>query len=213
MIQINLLPEEYRKRERTSIKVFATILGAVVVACCSVGYLGHVYFQEYGTVVSQRESEEEKLKDVMRFAAVDDKLVAEIKEYEKRSRTIQQIANSRVLWTRMLDRFIDIVNNEGNTDRHMCWFQSVKVTDSAGANGPALKFAAFSESSSWKKQADFLDDIAQDEVFFEDFGKIVDPGGMVVESDAHNPPEAIQFTLDLQMKHPKYWVANQPKKK
>jgi hypothetical protein len=27
MIQINLLPEEYRKRERTSIKVFATVLG------------------------------------------------------------------------------------------------------------------------------------------------------------------------------------------
>ena len=213
MIQINLLPEEYRRRERTSIKVFATILGAVVVACCSAGYLGHVYFQEYQTLVSERESQQEKLRNIEGLAKYDDRLVAEIKEYEKRSKTIQQIANSRVLWTRLLDRFIDLVNNEGSTERHMCWFDNLKVGDTRGAAGPRMTLAAFSETASWKKQADFLDDLQNDELFFTDFDKITAPGGVVTENTKREPVEAISFKLELQMKHPKQWLANQPKKK
>ncbi|PIE24379.1 MAG: hypothetical protein CSA62_03600 [Planctomycetota bacterium] len=213
MIQINLLPEEFRRRERTSIKVFATVLAAVVVACCSVGYLGHVYFQEYRTIVSERESQQEKLRNIEGLAKYDDRLLAEIKEYEKRSKTIQQIANSRVLWTRLIDRFIDIVNNEGSTERHMCWFDSLKAGDTRGAAGPQVTLSAFSETASWKKQADFLDDLQNDELFFADFDRITAPGGAVIENEKREPAEAISFRLDLQMKNPKYWVANQPKKK
>jgi Tfp pilus assembly protein PilN len=137
MIQINLLPEEYRKRERTSIKVFATVLGAVVVACCSLGYLGHVYFQEYSAVVSDRETHQERLKSVEPHAAHDDKLVKEIKEYEKRSQTLQQHRES----PRALDALPRSIHRSReqrgqHPERHMCWFNNLKVTDTRGKSGP-----------------------------------------------------------------------------
>jgi hypothetical protein len=94
----------------------------------------------------------------------------------------------------------------------MCWFNNLKVTDTRGKSGPKMSLQAYSESGSWKKQADFLDDVENDESFFQDFGKIAPPGGVIAKQESRTPPEAISFRLDLQMRHPKQWVANNKKK-
>ena len=202
MISINLLPEEFRRRERTSIKVFATILGAVVVICCSLGYFGHVYFNELKSIESQRACRsEENLKNVEPLAKYDDQLVEEKKEYKSRSDQIQKIANSRVLWTKMLDQFIDIVNNEGSMERHMVWFKNLSVRDSAGRSGPRMTLAALSQSKSFKNQANFLDDVQKNPEFFDDFMAITAPGGRVVPNDNRIPSRAVSFKLEMTMKH------------
>jgi hypothetical protein len=46
----------------------------------------------------------------------------------------------------------------------------------------------------------------------QDFGKIAPPGGVIAKQESRTPPEAISFRLDLQMRHPKQWVANNKKK-
>ena len=144
MITINLLPQEYRKTERTSIKVFLSIVFVLVSVCCSLGYFGHVYLYEFKSKEGERMSRQEKLRSLEPQARYDDALVAEKKEFQTRSDTIQQIATSRVLWTEMLDWFIDIVNNEGNAERHNAWFRNMSVKPASGRSGPTITLSAFS---------------------------------------------------------------------
>lgn len=213
MIQINLLPAEHRSRERLSIKVWATLFAAVLVVCAAGGYFGHVYLDEFKAVEGQRMTREDKLRELKPLAAKYDKLVAESKEYRKRESTIQDIATSRALWTKLLDNFIDIVNNEGNTERHNVWFENLAVSGSRGRkSGPTWQLKALSQSKSFTKQANFLDDVRQDPEFFGDFIEINSPGGTVVTDDQKEPPAAISFDLRLAMKAPAEWAVNAKKK-
>lgn len=211
MIQINLLPHEYRGRERLSIRVWGTLLAAVVVVCCSVGYFGHVYLNEYKRIEAERIGREAKLRELEPLARYDDALQAEAKDYKTRAQTIQGIANSRVLWTRLLDLFVDIVNNEGDTERHHVWFQNLAIGAGSANKGPTWGLQAFSQTKSWSKQANFLDDVKNNPEFFKDFASIVDPGGRVVKTKDKHPPEAIAFKLDMRMHPPSKWARNQKK--
>lgn len=209
MIQINLLPGEHRARERLSIKVWATLFAAVIVVCGAGGYFGHVYLDEYKAVESQRMSREEQLRELKPLAAHFDKLVTEAKDYRRRETTIQDIATSRSLWTSLLDNFIDIVNNEGNTERHNVWFENLTVASSRNKKvGPAWNLKALSQSKSFTKQANFLDDVRNDPGFFRDFELINSPGGTVVIDESKEPAAAISFDLKLAMKPPSEWAAN-----
>ena len=53
MIRINLLPEEYRRSERTSPKIFAATLGGVILVCSVFGWFGFVYFGELGKLEAE----------------------------------------------------------------------------------------------------------------------------------------------------------------
>ena len=51
MIRINLLPESYRRAERTSPKVFAAALVGVILVCSSIGWFGMTYFGDLDRVM------------------------------------------------------------------------------------------------------------------------------------------------------------------
>lgn len=213
MIQINLLPAEYRSREKLSLKVWATTFAAVVTVCGAGGYFGHVYLDQFKTVEAQRVSREDKLRELKPLASHYDKLVEEAKEYRLRETTIQDIATSRALWTQLLDNFIDIVNNEGNTERHSVWFDNLTVTAGRAKTGSSWNLKALSQTNSFTKQANFLDDVRNDPEFFRDFMTINAPGGSVVSESSKEPPEAISFELKLAMKPSSEWAANADAKK
>lgn len=212
MIHINLLPQEYRRRERTSIKVFSTVMASVVVVCTSLGYFGHVYLNEYKKIESERMQQQEKLDGLQKLAAYDDALVSEAAEYQRRSQTIQKIANSRLLWTKVLDQFVDIVNNNGDTGRHMAWFQNLSTRSDGGRfGGPSLSLQAMIATDQYAKQANFLDDIQAHEEFYQDMAQTTVPGGRVQTTKGKTPDKAISFRLDLAMKAPKDWARNTKK--
>ena len=78
MIRINLLPEEYRRAERMSPKVFGGILAAVVLVCSSFGWLGYVYFGELGTLeVKHARTSEDKSKKEKRAQYFDATVVVD----------------------------------------------------------------------------------------------------------------------------------------
>jgi hypothetical protein len=208
MIQINLLPSDFRGRERLSIKVWGTLLAAVVVFCCSLGYFGHVYLNEFKTIEGERVGREDRLNNLKPQAKYDDDLVAEAKEYKKRAQTIQDIAGSRVLWTRLVDQFIDIVNNEGETERHNVWFRDLNIRPGKGK--PTWSLNAMSQTKSFSRLANFLDDIKNHPEFFADFraDRLTQPGGKVVKSEGKHPPRAVKFRLNMQMKPAKEWKRN-----
>jgi len=214
MININLLPQDYRRRERTSFKVFGTIMAAVIAVCCSLGYFGHVYLNKFKTVEAKRIQQQDILDSLTPLAAYDDALVSEKAEYTRRSKTIMDIATSRVLWTKFLDQFIDIVNNNGDTARHLAWFKNMNAKSGGGRfGGPSVSLNAMLASDQWSRQANFLDDIRAHQDFVQDipYDGITSPGGRVVKTAGKTPPKAIEFRLDLQMRASKDWVVNKKK--
>src|SRR5688572_25759440 len=99
MIRINLLPEEFRRVDRSSPKVFAASLVAIILVCCGGGWFGLTYFGELGELEVASKQLVETLLAKNEQAKYSDALVRERAAYETREATIRQIGASRMLWT------------------------------------------------------------------------------------------------------------------
>src|SRR5581483_6127413 len=104
MIEINLLPQEYRVQERTPLGLFLTI----VVGICTVGAIG-IYWINLKKELAQKELDNTRLKQEKE---VTDKRKAEVvaleKEIEtakKRQETIIEISQSKIIWSQKLLQF------------------------------------------------------------------------------------------------------------
>lgn len=212
MIRINLLPEELRRSERTSIKLFAAMLAAVVLVCSAIGWFGLVWFGELSQLEEERASVEDSLRQKRERVTYHDALETEKKDYELRSETIQGICRSRLSWTEVLDQIIDVVNNDGNTERHMAWFRSMTAREASDPkNGPVVQMPGYVQGAKVSKVGDFHDDV-EHAPFFVDIADKSAPGGSVELDQKRTPPEALAFDLRFTFKSPKEWVHGKNKK-
>lgn len=206
MIRINLLPEELRRSERTSIKLFAATLAAVVLVCSGVGWFGLVWFGEVAQLEEERAGVEDSLRQKRERVLYHDALEVEKKDYESRSETIQNICRSRLSWTEILDQIIDVVNNDGNTERHMAWFRSMSAREGSDAKyGPVVQMPGYVQGAKVSKVGDFHDDV-EHAPFFVDIAEKSAPGGSVELDQKRSPPEALGFDLRFTFKSPKEWT-------
>lgn len=213
MIRINLLPEEYRKSERSSPKVFVATLAGVVAVCAAFGWFGFVYFGELANLEVQYRSVEEEMVSTKKRASYYDALVKEKQEYKKRSETIQNIGRSRLIWTQVLDQLLDVVNNDGDTERHLAWFKSMQVRDGDGRKkGPSVTMPGWVQGSNIQKVADFHEDL-ENAPFFVDVMEKTPPSGVVDIDEKRTPPEALFFNLKWTFRPHKQWVKNRSAKK
>ena len=207
MIRINLLPEQFRRSERTSAKIFAATLMGVILVCSTAGWLGYVWFGELGELEARRQSTQDHLAGLQDRCRYFDSLTSERGEYEKRSRTIQDIGISRILWTEILDQVYDVVNNDGNTERHMAWFKGIQVTKGDNARGPTVTMPGYVQGKEMKKVADFHEDFEASK-FYVDVAETSLPQGVLEKEAKRNPPEAFFFTMKYGFKAPKDWGRN-----
>jgi hypothetical protein len=212
MIRINLLPDEYRRSEGTPLKLFAAMLGAVILVGSAVGWLAMVYFGELGELEMQHKQITDTLAAKNERAAYHDALVKEGKDYERRADTIKKIGSSRMLWTEFMDQLVDVVNNEGNTARHLAWFNSIDVVDGNDKKGPVITLPGQVQGSSLKKVADFHEDLENAPFAVDVAGKSA-PGGEKKINTKRNPPESFSFGLKLNFKSPGEWTKNARAKK
>jgi len=216
MIRINLLPQEYRRNERTSPKVFAATILGVIMVCSAFGWFGFVYLGELGNMEVEEAAVAEDLANKNKQASYHDALEAEKKEYEKRSNTIQSIAKSRVLWTKVLDDLLDVVNNDGDVDRHLAWFKSLNVRSGDGKKkGPTITMPGWVQGKDIKKVADFHEDF-ENNPFYPNVQAKSAPSGVVDIDSKRIPPESMSFGLTWTFKPPKDWIrddeSGEPKK-
>ncbi len=207
MIRINLLPEEYRRSERTSPKIFAATLAGVIMVCSVFGWFGYVYFGELGKLEAQHAAVAEQLSRVTETAMYYDTLEAQRKDYENRVKTIQDIGKSRRLWTKFIDQVLDVVNNDGNTERHMGWFDSIEVKGARGKTGPTIQMPGAVQGDELRRVGNLHEDV-ENGPFFVDIAAKVDPSGTVDADKDREPPEKIKFTLKMTFKPPSKWVKN-----
>lgn len=203
MIRINLLPQEYRIKARTPIKVMLGIAAAVAVNAGLVAWLAYVHFAVQVQVESEKgmvQSEVDGLKPQLDYYA---SLDTESKQYKSREQTLSSITKSRINWTRKLDEFIDVCSRGGDGERHLVWFDDFQVTqnlDPKAKTPGSVRASGHSGSDNFGQVANFLEDI-ETSSFVSDFEAPAPPeGSQTLKDETLVPAVAIAFPLALTMK-------------
>jgi hypothetical protein len=127
VIRINLLPAELRRGNRIAARVLAAAFGAAIATSASIGWFGIVWFGDLGAAETSLQEVADKLVEKEKRVAYHGQLESNKKDYAARVQTIQDIGRSRRLWSKFCDEMIDVVNNNGDTERHLAWFDGIAV--------------------------------------------------------------------------------------
>jgi Tfp pilus assembly protein PilN len=168
MIEINLLPPEYRPREKTNLPVLASMAVGLLLA----GSMGMIAFRLSGEV-SNLESQKKELEvtkaDLQAKAAEVDKLTLEIARQKSRQDTIINISQSKVMWSLKLAQFAEIMSSFPGF-----WIDSLTLTKSgaAGGKGGLLTMSVSCTGNDFREIARFRDAMKTDPNFFYHFADL-----------------------------------------
>jgi hypothetical protein len=228
MIQVNLLPPEHRPARGTPVARFAAIVSGVVLVVGTGCWYAYTHFVELARaqeVVSLR-TEEASSKEEQRKRSVA--LQREIDEYTQRRRAIQTINRHRVLWSRKLDQFFDLVAGRGADAGYTAWLDELEVPTQVATRRPAggaglptsdgglFKFAGdlameaandapAQNSAFYKALTGDPDTTRRPSEFFQDFASISNPTIAVLpahEKENLTPPVVGAFRYELRLRPP-----------
>ena len=199
MIRINLLPAAQRRGTRISPKVLGTSFGSALAVAASVGWFGLVYFGQLAECEAEHARVTAKLQEKQPQAAYFDKLDSNRQDYSARVQTIQDIGKSRRVWSRFMDELIDVVNNSGDVDRHLAWFDALQLKSDAKTKSAVVTLPGFVQGTSFDKVANLHRDLEQ-APFARDLASKSAPGGKQEPSKDRIPPEAFKTTIELRFK-------------
>lgn len=188
MIRINLLPEEYRRKARTPLKMMAAIMAVVAVNGSLLAYWSWLQFGVLTQIETERSVKQVEMDGLTPQVTYHDALKAETGVYASREQTLAEITKNRILWTRKLDELIDVVNLGGDGVRHYIWLDDLTVKQDANPRGGSygnLKAGGHSGSPKWDQVANFLEDVEDLSLsrFIDTFHKPSSPEG------TQNPPD------------------------
>ncbi|MFT4514292.1 MAG: hypothetical protein ACI89X_001755 [Planctomycetota bacterium] len=198
MIKINLLPADLRRGNRLPPRILAAAFGAALIISAAVGWFGLVYFgtlaeaeQSLVEITAQLDSRGAKVK-------YHDKLAANQKDYALRVQTIQDIGRSRRVWSQFMDDLIDVVNNNGATERHLAWFDSINVKGDPKM-GVKVTLPSNVQGEDKSLMANFHEDI-EAAPFAKDLSNKSDPTFELEVDESRIPSVFLKFPMALQFK-------------
>ena len=205
MISINLLPEEYRRKARTPLKMMLAVSVVVAINTSLAAWLGWLAFGVAARVSSENAVLQTENDGLQPQVAYHKSLKTESKRHQAREQTLSQITESRISWTRKLDEFIDVVNRGGDGQRHLTWFNDLNVqqdNDPARGSYGSFKAGGHSGSDNFGQVANFLDDL-EDSTFLVDFQPPAPPEGSESLTDEELMPSVVwAFPLSVELKAP-----------
>lgn len=199
MIRINLLPVEYRRGNRISPKLLATAFGSALAVAASIGWFGIVYFGELGELERQDVAVTTELAQKKKKGEYYDKLEANRLDYSSRVQTIQDIGRSRRIWSKFVDELVDVVNNNGDAERHLAWFDSMTVRTDPRTRGTLITLPGLVQGADMAKIANLHRDI-EAAPFFPDVASKTPPAGKVEFDKTRVPAESFRFQLQINLK-------------
>jgi hypothetical protein len=205
MIRINLLPEEFRKKARTPLKLLVAISAVVAVNAGLASWWGWTVFGVHAKVESERTSLQLEMDGLTPQVTYYHSLEGESKQYKSREKTLAGITANRISWTRKLDELIDVANAGGDGSRHLVWLDDLTVTQSSDPNSKnfgSVRAAGHSGSDKFAQVANFLEDL-ETSAFVDDFEKPSPPEGtQTLVDETLVPPVAWAFPMSLSLKGP-----------
>lgn len=204
MITINLLPQEYRKKQRTPFKYMAAVAASVAVNASLVAWLGWTAFGVAAEVKSELSVLEDTEQGLAPQVAYHQSLEKESKLFQSRESTLARITQARVSWTKKVDQLVDLINR-GGEEKYLVWLDDLNVDQKenkrAGSAG-MLKAAGHSGSENFAHVANFIEDVEESE-FALDFFKPAPPEGSQSSIDENLMPAAVwSFPLELALRAP-----------
>lgn len=197
MIRINLLPAEMRRGNRLAARVLIAAFASALAVSASIGWFGVVWFGQLAAAEQKLSQVEQKLGAKEQKAAYHDQLQNNKQDYAQRVQTIQDIGKSRRLWSKFLDELIDVVNNNGNTERHLAWLTKMTVrTDPK--KGATIDIPAHVQDADKSRLANFHEDLEHAPFADEVTAKSV-PTWQVKLTKERTPPQSLSFPLMLEL--------------
>ncbi len=204
MIHINLLPEEYRRKQRTPIKLMLAVSGAVAVNATAAAFWGWTAFGIAAEVQSEHSVLQTEMDGLSPQVAYHKALESESKVYKHREDTLAGITAKRISWTQKVDELIDVVNRGGDGQRHLIWLDDLNVTqegDKRSKGAGSLKAGGHSGSDKFAQVANFLEDV-ENSPFISDFNPPAPPEGSESIVDEELMPAVVwAFPLELDLKN------------
>ncbi|MCB9905658.1 MAG: hypothetical protein H6831_14725 [Planctomycetes bacterium] len=205
MIHINLLPEEYRRKQRTPVKLMLAVSGAVAVNASLAAWWGWAAFGIAAEVQSEFSVLQTEMDGLAPQVAYHRALEGESKVYKHREDTLAEITKKRISWTEKVDELIDVVNRGGDGQRHLIWLDDLNVTqdgDKRSGGSGSLKAGGHSGSDKFAQVANFLEDV-ENSPFIKDFNPPAPPEGSESIVDEELMPAVVwAFPLELDLKTP-----------
>lgn len=198
MIHINLLPAELRHGKRLSPKLLATGIGGAIAVSSTMGWFGMVYFGQLAEVEQVHARVAAELVEKQKKVSYFDRLESNRKDYSNRVQTIQEIGKSRRLWSKFCDELIDVVNNNGETERHLAWFDSMTVKVDP-RKGTTVTLPGMVQGTEMERVANFHEDL-ESAPFAKDLASKSNPDAKGDVDKSRIPPEAFRFPLVLTFK-------------
>jgi len=198
MIRINLLPADLRRGNRLPPRVLAAAFGAALAVSAAVGWFGLVYFGDLAEMESALTTVEAKVAARQSKVVYFDKLTVNKDDYALRVQTIQDIGKSRRVWSKFLDDMVDLVNNNGDTERHLVWFDGIEVKGDP-KKGTKVTMPGNVQGDDKSTLANFHEDL-EAAVFLEDLARKSAPEFNLEVDPVRIPPAYMRFPLVLQFK-------------
>jgi len=204
MIHVNLLPEEYRRKARTPIKVTLAVAAAAGVNAMLVAWYAWLALGVMAEVDSERDVLQTELDGLKPQLAYHKSLGDEQKSFAAREMTLAAITLSRINWTKKLDELVTVINSGGEGERHYVWLDDLNVTqtsDPRSKSAGSVRAAGHSGSDKFDQIANFLEDLEKSP-FIEDFEPPAAPEGSQSNVDKELiPPVVWSFPLQLNLKN------------
>jgi len=210
--RINLLPQEYRKKEMTPIVVLLPLLSAIALVVAVAFYWCWLHFGELSTVHGELEEKTAlyaSMKPRLNYLAA---LKSEEDDYKTRAETIHTIAASRILWTRKLDELCEVAADDHDGGRgYLVWLHTLeaKPQNARGRRGKGpppgprveVEGLSFSDEDALRGYNNFQEVLKQSAFFRDDFLTINNPAGKSVEmDDEFTPQRAWTMKMSMDMK-------------
>ncbi|MCE9593343.1 MAG: hypothetical protein K8S98_04045 [Planctomycetes bacterium] len=205
MIRINLLPDEYRKKSRTPLKLMLTVTGLVAANGLALAWLAFLHFGVMAEIESERNVLQTESDGLAAQIKYHKSLEQEKKIYSMREQALADVTSNRISWTRKVDELMDIVNKGVQGDRHMVWFDDLIVqqtSDPRTKSYGSLRAGGHSGSDNFAQVANFLEDVERS-TFLSDFMPPAPPEGSQQQTDKELQPAVVWgFPLQLNLKSP-----------
>lgn len=205
MILINLLPDEYRQKRRTPVKLLLAVTASVAVNGSLAAYLAWTAFGVAAEVKSELNVLQDQKAGIDPQVAYHHDLENESELFEAREQMLNKITANRISWTRKVDELIDVVNVGGDGEKYLVWFDDATVDQKESSRAKSygsLKATGHSGSTNPSHVANFLDDLERSP-FCEDFNKPAPPEGSQSSKDEGlMPAEVWNFPLEVTLKPP-----------
>jgi Tfp pilus assembly protein PilN len=186
MIEINLLPPQYRAVERTPLPIFLTLVGGLLLVAGSLVALAWATRDARkaeelkGNLTAERNEKKKQ-------AQVVDQLEEEIKEAQGRVDTLLNIAESKIYWAQKLEQLVRSLPAS-------VWIDSLSISQKQPGVGE-VKLVCNARGTGFNKLAELKQSLRGDTNFFYHFSGIEAPTIEVLATDqkVYAEPEYLRF--------------------